>query len=374
MGLIDFFAGLGLIEDLVIDVCKKFRASWMVMDALNHKCPNLRSLKLGHFLTLCRAIGSQLDGLALCNRLTSLSLKNSPDLTDFRLIAIGRGCSVLKKLEIHGCNHVTTSGFRTVSCLLSKTLVDVSISDCRNLTAEVSLQAVDPIRHQIKRLHIDCVWEVIQQQDLLDLSEEEMERLEFLSLWIPVGEKIIHLTQAGLVECPKLTEIHIKVEGDCRQRPIPPMLSFGLGPLNRFPNMVKMKLDLGETIGYALTAPSGYMDLSLWERFYLHGIAELGNQLRELDYWPPQDRDVNQRSLSLPAAGLLAQCGSLRKLFIHGTAHEHFMNFLLRIGNLRDVQLREDFYPAHADDMSTEMRVDSCCRFEENLNQRAIPD
>lgn len=135
-----------------------------------------------------------------------------------------------------------------------------------------------------------------------------------------------------------------------------------------------MKLDLGETIGYALTAPSGQMDLSLWERFYLHGIGDLGVQLRELDYWPPQDREVNQRSLSLPAAGLLAQCGSLRKLFIHGTAHEHFMNFLLNIVNLRDVQLREDYYPAPEDDMSTEMRVDSCCRFEDALNQRPIPD
>ncbi|KAH0983109.1 hypothetical protein GBA52_010286 [Prunus armeniaca] len=84
------------------------------------------------------------------------------------------------------------------------------------------------------------------------------------------------------------------------------------------------------------------MDLSLWERFFLSGIESLS--LSELDYWPLQDRDVNQRSLWLPAAGLLSECLTLRKLFIHGTAHEHFMMFLVRIPNLnrnlRDVQLR----------------------------------
>ncbi|KAL8197697.1 hypothetical protein R6Q57_024231 [Mikania cordata] len=133
-----------------------------------------------------------------------------------------------------------------------------------------------------------------------------------------------------------------------------------------------MQLDCGDIIGYAHTAPSGQMDLTLWERFYLYGIREL--KLVELDYWPPQDRDVNQRSLSLPAAGLLQQCVKLRKLFIHGTAHEHFLMFLLKIPNLRDVQLREDYYPAPENDMSTEMRADSCSRFEDALNRRRIED
>ena len=133
-----------------------------------------------------------------------------------------------------------------------------------------------------------------------------------------------------------------------------------------------MQLDCGDTRGYALTAPSGQMDLSLWERFFLGSIGTL--TLNELDYWPPQDEDVNQRSLSLPAAGLLQECASLRKLFIHGTAHEHFMNFFLKIPILRDVQLREDYYPAPENDMSTEMRVGSCSRFEDALNRRIIDD
>jgi hypothetical protein len=96
-------------------------------------------------------------------------------------------------------------------------------------------------------------------------------------------------------------------------------------------------------VGYALTAPAGQLDLSLWERFYLQDIESL-QTLYELDYWPPQDKEVNQRSLTLPAVGLLQLCSSLRKLFIHGTTHEHFLSFLLIMPNLRDMQLRKDYY------------------------------
>lgn len=202
------------------------------------------------------------------------------------------------------------------------------------------------------------------------LQEKTWEKLEHLSLWFPVGELL--LLSSGLKNCPNLEEIFIKIEGDCRYLPKPAHREFGLSSLVFYPKLSKMKLDCGDTTGYAHTAPSGHMDLSLWERFYLFGIRDLS--LIELDYWPPQDKDVNQRSLSLPAAGLLQGCLMLRKLFIHGTAHEHFLMFLLRIPNLRDVQLREDYYPAPENDMSTEMRADSCSRFEDALNRRQIED
>lgn len=127
-----------------------------------------------------------------------------------------------------------------------------------------------------------------------------------------------------------------------------------------------MKLDCGEAIGYAPTAPTGHMDLSLREMFNLNGIQALN--LHELDHWPPQDNEVNKRSLSLPATGLILERLFLRKLFIHGTTHEHFMGFFLSMPNLRDVLLREDYYPAPENDMSTEMIVDSCSRFEDALN------
>lgn len=427
-GIVRFFTGLRLIEELVLDVWRNVRGSWVCLEALASRCPNLRILELGCFHGICKAIESHLDGIALCQGLESLTIKNSADLTDFGLIAIGRGCSKLAKFEVIGCKKITMRGLRTMVCLLKKTLVEVKISGCKYLDASASLKTVEPIRERIRRLHIDCVWDgekpeyedevaVLGDDDFYEMEsrddngiDEEIcrvrkrsrvswdttenwfmmngnmeggstsngylthtwKRLEFLSLWIGVGELLTPLPNAGLEDCPELREIHIKVEGDCRERPKPSQGAFGISSLKRYPMLSKMKLDCGDTIGYALTAPSGHMDLSLWERWFLKDIRCLS--LNELDYWPPQDREVNQRSLSLPAAGLLAQCDTLRKLFIHGTTHEHFMMFLLNIPNLRDVQLRGDYYPAPENDMSTEMRVDSCCRFEYKLNARHIPD
>lgn len=430
--LIDFFSGLRFLEELVLDVCKNVRDSGLALEVLGSRCPRLRVLKLGHFHGVCLAIGSQLDGIALCQGLESLSIKNSADLTDMGLIEIARGCCRLVKFHVHGCKGITAKGMSTVACLLRRTLIDVRISRCENLDAAASLRALESIRDRIQRLHIDCIWNgsensmVVHNFDLNELDDgrvstsnenfmelyandteyeqrskkkckhrldadcsyaqsngssigngngswcKSWDKLKYISLWIGVGELLTPLPMVGLEDCPNLEEIQIKVEGDCRGRHKPKEQEFGLSCLQRYARLSKMKLDCGDTIGFSFTAPSGQMDLSLWERFFLLRIGEL--RLDVLDYWPPQDRDVNQRSLSLPAAGLLAQCRSLRKLFIHGTANEHFMNFLLRIENLRDVQLREDYYPAPENDMSTEMRVDSCCRFEDALNRRPIRD
>ncbi|GAB2233912.1 hypothetical protein Droror1_Dr00003142 [Drosera rotundifolia] len=424
-GWFEFLGGLGLVEELVLDVGKNVRDSAMAMEVLATKCPNLRKLKLGMFHGLCLAIESHLDGIALCHGLEDLSIKNCADLTDLCLIEIARGCSKLTKFEVQGCKRITVRGIRTMACLLRTSLIDVRISQCENLDAASSLQAVEPICDRIEKLHIDCIWRDdgsyricdrfdlnqiggATQYDEVGISNMHHEfsdddgvvsdtegrmrkrikfssdynngywqktwaKLRFLSLWISVGELLTPFLVLGLEHCPNLEEMQIKVEGDCRERPKPAHREFGLTSLTRFPKLSKMKLDCSDTIGYALTAPSGHMDLSLWERFYLNRVGSL-MMLTELDYWPPQDPEVNQRSLSLPAAGLLAQCNSLRKLFVHGTTHEHFIMFLLKIENLRDVQLREDYYPAPENDMSTEMRVDSCCRFEDALNMRGIPD
>lgn len=438
--LIEMFSRLPLIQDLALDIGNNIKDSGPAFEVLNFKCPKLKSLKLGQFHGICMALESKLDGIALCQGLESLSIKSSADLTDMGLIAIARGCSKLAKFEVHGCKKITVKGMGTLACLLRQTLVEVKISCCKNLGAASSLKAMEPIRKQIQRLHIDCVWDSVEQFENLDgveynfdlnKSEEcsgstsnqpsadftnffgrkdyeydEMcgrninkkckysydfdcsqsngyangneypgktwDKLRYLSLWISVGELLTPLSNSGLGNCPELEEIRIKVEGDCRYWSRPPAREFGLSSLAWHPRLSKMHLDCGDTIGYAHTAPSGQMDLSLWERFYLLGIKELS--LGELDYWPPQDKDVNLRSLSLPAAGLLQECLVLRKLFIHGTAHEHFMMELLRIPNLRDVQLREDYYPAPENDMSTEMRADSCSRFEDALNRRQILD
>ncbi|KAL3846179.1 hypothetical protein ACJIZ3_003582 [Penstemon smallii] len=390
--LIEVFS---LLEDLALDVCNNVRESGPALEVLNSKCPKLRSLKLGQFHGISMPIESKLEGVALCQGLESLSIRNVGDLTDMGLIAIARGCCRLAKFDVHGCKKITIKGMRTLASLLKRTLVDVKISCCKNLD-------------RIKRLHIDCVCDTADEVDdgdgfggdfdLDNLDEGELdnkaayftsslsdydemsnpsknckysydlnscymglddngneyenvnvfgprtwERLQYLSLWIAVGHLLTPLIDAGLENCPNLEEIKIKVEGDCRELPKPTEREFGLSILVNYPQLSKTILDCSDTIGYAHTAPSGQMDLSLWERFYLFGIGHLN--LKELDYWPPQDRDVNQRSLSLPAAGLLQECIGVRKLFIHGTAHEHFMMFLLRIPELRDEQLREDFYP-----------------------------
>uniref|UniRef100_A0A0V0IUY7 Putative F-box/LRR-repeat MAX2-like n=1 Tax=Solanum chacoense TaxID=4108 RepID=A0A0V0IUY7_SOLCH len=423
--LIEVFSGLPILEELVLDVCNNVRDTGPALEILNKKCPKLRSLKLGQFHGVSMPIESKLDGVALCEGLQSLSIRNVGDLNDMGLIAIGRGCSRLTKFEIQGCKKITMRGMRTLASLLKNTLVDVKISCCKNLGASYSLKALEPIQERIQRLHIDCVWDSVEEFEDLDgygygfdlnvndggeassnsagsgdtfeceedafmfnqqkrckyeevnghasgYSGRSWDQLQSLSLWIEVGELLTPLTAAGLEDCPNLEEINIKVEGDCRLWSKPSGREFGLSTLLYYPMLSKMHLDCGDTIGYAHTAPSGQMDLSLWERFYLFGIGNLS--LTELDYWPPQDRDVNQRCLSLPAAGLLQECVTLRKLFIHGTAHEHFMMFFLRIPNLRDVQLREDYYPAPENDMSTEMRADSLSRFEAALNRRLISD
>ncbi|GLT93988.1 hypothetical protein SLE2022_117520 [Rubroshorea leprosula] len=423
VGLVDFFSAMPFLEELVLDVCRNVRDSGLALEVLISKCKKLKALKLGQFHGICMAIEWQLDGVALCAGLEELSIKNCADLTDMGLIAIGRGCCKLTKFEVEGCKRITEKGMRTMASLLRKTLVQVKISCCKNLDVAASLRSLEPICDRIQKLHIDCVWNGLEETEnsnnllhVFDHNEmdesgssslsvneyEDMcrkkrkyaldedssnlqsngngfwcktwDKLQYLSLWIEVGQVLTPLPMAGLEDCPNLEEISIKVEGDCRGRHKPQQPEFGLNCLARYPRLSKMLLDCGETLGYALTAPSGQMDLSLWERFFLNGIGNLS--LNELDYWPPQDRDVNQRSLSLPAAALLPECQTLRKLFIHGTAHEHFMMFLLRNPNpnLRDVQLREDYYPAPENDMSTEMRVDSCSRFEDRLNSRHILD
>lgn len=428
--LVALFSGLPLLEELVLDVCKNVRESSFALEVLGSKCPNLRVVKLGQFQGICLALWSRLDGIALCHGLQSLSIGNCLDLDDMGLIEIARGCSRLVRFEMQGCKLVTEQGLRTMACLLRRTLTDVKVSCCENLDTAATLRALEPIRDRIERLHVDCVWNGLKESDSLgegflnfDLNSldeqgddggesmdyigggecdntgqrkrqrckyemgvhdsflesngngfygKSWDKLQYLSLWIKVGDLLTPLPVAGLEDCPSLEEIRIKVEGDCRGQPKPVESEFGLSILACYPQLSKMQLDCGDTKGYVLTAPSGQMDLSLWERFFLNGIGSLS--LNELHYWPPQDEDVNQRSLSLPAAGLLQECYTLRKLFIHGTTHEHFMNFFLKIPNLRDVQLREDYYPAPENDMSTEMRVGSCSRFEDALNRRPICD
>ncbi|TVU12544.1 hypothetical protein EJB05_46195, partial [Eragrostis curvula] len=407
-GLIAFFAALPVLEDFRLDLRHNVLETAPAMEALARRCPQIKFLSLGCFQGLCKASWLHLDGVAVCGALQSLCIKNCQDLTDASLAAIGRGCGRLAKFAINGCDLVTSAGIRKLVTALRPTIKEISVLHCRLLDTAACLAALSPIRDRIESLEINCVWmeveQPVQQESVAngntvcdpeddELSEESYESaskkcrymeledfvswemLRSLSLWFPAGEVLSPLISAGLDSCPMLEEILIKVEGDCRTCPRPAARTFfGLSDLAGFPALAKMKLDLSEAVGYALTAPAGQMDLSLWERFYLQGIESLYT-LYELDYWPPQDKEVNQRSLTLPAVALLQHCNGLRKLFIHGTTHEHFLSFLLKMQNLRDMQLREDYYPAPENDMMiTEMRAESWLRFEAQLNNRNIAD
>jgi hypothetical protein len=195
-------------------------------------------------------------------------------------------------------------------------------------------------------------------------NQQPWKSLEVLSLWIPLGEVISPLAAMGLELCPVLHELTIKVEGNGTLLRKPKVRAWGIESLNRYPKLEKLELDLSEVTGFAFSAPMNYTDLSLWERHYLVGIDNL--QLTELDYWPPSEKEGNRRSLSLPAVGLLSQCARVRKLFVHGTAHEHFLTMLNRCPCLRDVQLRGDYYPAP--------ETISCQRFESAVAKRGFPD
>ncbi|KAK7244800.1 hypothetical protein RIF29_39627 [Crotalaria pallida] len=92
---------------------------------------------------------------------------------------------------------------------------------------------------------------------------------------IGVNDLLTPLPMAGLEDCPNLEEISIKVKGDCKGKPKPSERKFGLSILACYPKLTKMQLDCGDTRGYALTASSGQMDLSLPERYFLNGIGTL---------------------------------------------------------------------------------------------------
>ncbi|KAK9228006.1 hypothetical protein WN944_020952 [Citrus x changshan-huyou] len=337
-GLIQLFSGLPLLEELALDVGKNVRDSGSASEALK---------------------SNNLMGLPCWKWLESLSIKNCGDLSDMSLVAIGRGCSKLVKFEVEGCKNITVDGLRTLASLLRETLVVIKIYCCENLGAVASCKALKPIRDRIQKLHIDCVWDGIRS------SEAK-------------GELLRPLPVAGLDECPILENIRIKMEGDTREKQLlRDDKAWGLSCLTRYPRLSKLVLDFGDTDGHNQAAPYRAADLSTWDRFVLNGIGNL--TLKELDYWPAKDPNASQRSLSRLAAALIDNCITLRKVFVHCTAREHFMSMLIsptpNPKKARDAQIKLDYYPPpDADDSSTEIRIGSHHRFEDAINARPTPD
>ncbi|KAJ3709011.1 hypothetical protein LUZ61_012716 [Rhynchospora tenuis] len=380
-GLETLFSSLPLLTDFSLDLSHPIFEAGPALEVLGQRCTNLiQNLKLGNFEGVCKGIWLHLNGVAICGGLKSLCLKRCCDVSDSSLVTIGRGCTRLEKFELIECHLVTELGIQKLAKKFEKrlrqtkrqTLKDLTVSQCALISAPALVKALEPLRDQLQRLQFDCIWTELDPKMKKALEEGFLLwpykiwlELSELSLWLPAGEFLSPLIEAGLDDCPNLSSITIKVEGNCLTKPGPH--NFGINALSLFPDLSKMKLDLGEAIGYAFSAPPFQTDLSAWEKFYLLGIEELPS-LQELDYWPPQDRDLNRRTLSMVAAGLIRMSDSLRNLFIHGTTYEHIMWNFLDILSLRDAQLRQDYYPAPEDNTSTEMRDESCARFELKLN------
>ncbi|BFI03294.1 protein MpMAX2 [Marchantia polymorpha subsp. ruderalis] len=470
-GLGTMFKSLPHLEGLALILGQNARNSGPALEQLFNHCTKLTSLQLSQFHGLW--FGPQEDGIAAGSRLTELTIKNSVDLSDSSLAAIGRGCKRLKKLCLRGCRGITEEGVRECVSSLSKTLIDVEIFCCRLLPALETLRALEPIRNSIQRLHLDCVWDVevvalqaklsstpvqphmprkyadedrlrceMEKRGFLDFwdvgrkssklaasqigtssdtslavaettglglglglgwdassssksmshsnghsgcdnaargqedeapDEKVWPRLQFVSLWVGVGVLISPLASMGLGRCPALTEMLIKVEGDCKPLKKPASADhWGLASLGRYPNFKKLTFDLSEVVSFSMSAPEGMVDLQVWERYFLGGMDQLA--LRDLDYRPPSDKDLNNRGISLPAAGVLSQCPHLRRLIVHGSMHEHFLSMIGGCRSLRDCQLRWDYYPAPEYETSTEVRIESTRRFEAALDERRIPD
>nr|GEU42250.1 F-box/LRR-repeat MAX2 homolog A [Tanacetum cinerariifolium] len=220
--LIEMFSGLPLLEEFMLDICHNIRDSGPVLEILNSKCLKLKCLKIGNFHGISMPIESKLDGVALCRCRSGM-------------------CKVI--FESIGANPGSDTKRK-------KQKLDFDLNDFSN-----------------------------------GFQEKTWEKLEHLSLWFLVGELLTPLLSSGFKNYPNLEEMFIKIESDCRYLPKPAHREFELRSLALYPKLSKMKLDCGDTASYAHTAPSGHIDLSLWERFYLFGIGDLS--LVELDYWPP---------------------------------------------------------------------------------------
>uniref|UniRef100_A0A0E0DX42 F-box domain-containing protein n=1 Tax=Oryza meridionalis TaxID=40149 RepID=A0A0E0DX42_9ORYZ len=338
-GLVAFFAALPALEDFTMDLQHNVLEAAPAMEALARRCQRIKFLTLGSFQGLCKASWLHLDGVAVCGGLESLYMKNCQDLTDASLAAIGRGCRRLAKFGIHGCDLVTSAGIRRLAFALRPTLKEVTVLHCRLLHTAECLTALSPIRDRIESLEINCVWNTTEQP--------------------------CSVANGTTTECDpeddELGEVYESAAKKCRYMEFDDLGSWEML------RSLSLWFSAGQLLSPLISA--GLDSCPVLEEISI-------KTLYELDYWPPQDKDVHHRSLTLPAVGLIQRCVGLRKLFIHGTTHEHFMTFFLSIPNLRDMQLREDYYPAPENDlMFTEMRaeswlrIESCFSFQGTTNQ-----
>ncbi|CAI5495393.1 unnamed protein product [Closterium sp. Naga37s-1] len=356
-----------------------------------------------------------------CPRLKELSIWGCPDLTPPSLEAVARVCrhSLVRVTVVKCCNLPTAAVLRALSPVRS-TLQHLHCS-CDWFCPNSSVAPVSPVqsgadgngdgadgtgagatggaagegagegmvkqagggRRMEGRAGADGTEELLYGSEAAqDLStapdSSEWPALQSLTLLAPLGTLLFQLPSAGLLHCPLLSHVHIRVYGDCRLAAGGPgAAGFGLSCLAGYPALRFLRLDLTQVVGHSLSCPPGLaFDVMAWERFYLHGIQLLPG-LESLHYWPPSDCDLNRRSMSMPSAGILGSCQSLRQLAVHcTTANEHLLNVVVRgARGMRDLHVLGDCYPAPPDDTYAGMlRPISFQRLIKVLDDRGYPD
>ncbi|CAI5501173.1 unnamed protein product [Closterium sp. Naga37s-1] len=355
-----------------------------------------------------------------CPRLKELSIWGCPDLTPPSLEAVARVCrhSLVRVTVVKCCNLPTAAVLRALSPVRS-TLQHLHCS-CDWFCPNSSVAPVSPVRSgadgngdgadgtgtgtagsaagegagegMVKqaggrrrlegRAGADSSEELLYgsgaaQHPSTAPDSSQWPALQSLTLLAALGTLLSQLPSAGLLHCPLLTHVHIRVYGDCRLAAGPGAAGFGLSCLAGYPALRFLRLDLTQVVGHSLSCPPGLAyDVMAWERFYLHGIQLLPG-LESLHYWPPSDCDLNRRSMSMPSAGILGSCQSLRQLAVHcTTANEHLLNVVVRgARGMRDLHVLGDCYPAPPDDTYAGMlRPASFQRLIRVLDERGYPD
>eukprot|EP00850_Spirogloea_muscicola_P018991 SM000180S03516 [mRNA] locus=s180:225571:229166:- [translate_table: standard] len=387
------------LQDLKIMLSQRVQDGAACMEALSMNCSGLTSLHLGCFEAggdLIKTMSSSSFRLSL----RELTLKHRPGVSDRGAHEIADSFRQLSKLSLCNCPSLTRAGLRCLAQSLPA-LVEVSITQCRTIPTKHLLAALTPMRQRLRALSLDCDWRSSAPSERPpadgrrgglrsgDASQPGPDRMPFvdddqlparpfwpslkaLVVWAPLGALLTPLITAGLDICPALAEVKVEVEGACPDLAGPGARAFGLACLACFPSLACCRINLSKVTGFSASCPPGFTDVSLWERFHLNGIQHL--PMTSLEYWPPTDKDLNRRPLSMVSAGILSSCAKVRKLLVHGTVSEHVLFMLKRMTELRDVEVWGDYYPSPEDEMSSEMRLASSKRFEAAMLSRGYVD
>ena len=430
-GILAMASGLASLHSLTVTPSHNVRGGEAVLLELMSVSPQLREVHVGRLI--CSSLGAN-ESLDLPPSLSVVSLAQCSSLPPSLLPTLAQCCPALTEVAFWSCPDITPAAMKKLCAARRGTLRRVTAVNCHHLPTPSLLRALQPIQASLLSLCCSLDWRqpalsLTAPSAALSLSRpgtagpiagthrtlasspaavaaavaaavssgstalqhveqpSEWPSLESLELMAPLGALLAPLADSSLLTCPRLTTVKIRVYGDCRLLAGPGARAFGLSSLQRHPRLHVLHLDLGGVVGHSLSCPPGFTDVMTWERFFLHGL-QLLPACEELHYVPPADCDLGRRSMSLPSAGILASCSTLRCLYLHCAASEHLLSLLLRQvgggggsgpaqgrggagagsssaedgqqvrpGHLRDLCIINDSFPASRDDAATGIRA-----------------